>query len=83
MSIHPVTVPKVVGALLDSGRSAEIVSTLLSLPGVRANVPVNLVIDEVERRDKLRILLPWLEQCKNDGVKVSDVHNSLMKSALA
>ena len=78
--IAPNKTPAVVGALLDSDASAVddvyIKSLLLSVKNL---VPVAELTAEVERRNKLRLLLQLLETLVADGSQDPAVHTALAK----
>jgi len=46
---------------------------------VRAMAPAEQLVEEVEKRNRLKLLQPWLEQRQNEGVQEAAVHNALMK----
>ena len=46
---------------------------------VRAMAPAEALVEEVEKRNRLKLLQPWLEQRQNEGVQEAAVHNALMK----
>ncbi|XP_022191703.2 clathrin heavy chain [Nilaparvata lugens] len=69
--------PAVVGSLLDAGCHEEIVKNLIStVPNLYSTVEL---IDQVERRNRLKLLLPWLEQQVEKGNGNSYISNSLAK----
>ncbi|RZF40357.1 hypothetical protein LSTR_LSTR008787 [Laodelphax striatellus] len=69
--------PVVVGSLLDAGCHEEIVKNLIStVPNLYSTVEL---IDQVERRNKLKLLLPWLEQQVEKGNENSYISNCLAK----
>jgi len=46
---------------------------------VRAMAPAEALVEEVEKRNRLKLLQPWLEARVNEGVQEAAVHNALMK----
>jgi clathrin heavy chain len=46
---------------------------------VRSLIPVESLVDEVEKRNKLKMLNPFLEQLVSEGSKDPQVHNALGK----
>ncbi|CAG8794244.1 10092_t:CDS:2, partial [Cetraspora pellucida] len=42
-------------------------------------VPVDQLVQEVEKRNRLKLLLPWLEQRVNEGSQDPAVFNALAK----
>merc|ERR1719217_2048296 len=75
--VNPMKAPFVAGALLDSDCSEDFVRALIL--SVRAMAPAEQLVEEVEKRNRLKLLQPWLEQRQNEGVQEAAVHNALMK----
>merc|ERR1719217_1057185 len=75
--VNPMKAPQVAGALLDSDCSEDFVRALIL--SVRAMAPAESLVEEVEKRNRLKIIQPWLEQRQNEGVQEAAVHNALMK----
>jgi clathrin heavy chain len=67
----------VVGKLLDLDAEEEFLRGLLD--SVRMLCPVEPLVEEVERRNRLRLLQPWLEQRVRDGNTDAPTHNALGK----
>lgn len=59
---------QVVGALLDSEADDTFINNLIL--SVRSLIPVEALVDEVEKRNKLKLLNPFLEQLVSEGSKV-------------
>lgn len=59
---------QVVGALLDAEAEESFVNNLIL--SVRSLVPVEALVEEVEKRNKLKLLNPFLEQLVSEGSKV-------------
>merc|ERR1719387_2817726 len=59
VKVNPTNAPTVVGTLIDLDCSEDFIKNLLQ--NVRAACPVEKLVEEVEQRNRLRILLPWLE----------------------
>ena len=57
-----------VGALLDAEADEAFVTNLIL--SVRSLVPVEALVEEVEKRNKLRMLNAFLEQLVSEGSKV-------------
>ncbi len=66
-----------IGALLDLDCSEDFIKDLLQ--SVRAACPVEALVEEVEKRNRLRLLLPWLEQRLAEGNQETPLHNALAK----
>jgi len=75
--VNPGKTPKVVGKLLDLNCEQTFIQTLLN--SVRNLCPVDPLVEEVERRNKLRMLEPWLEQRVNEGNQEASTHNAIGK----
>jgi clathrin heavy chain len=75
--VNPMKAPQVAGALLDADCSEDFVRALIL--SVRAMAPAEQLVEEVEKRNRLKLLQPWLEQRQNEGVQEAAVHNALMK----
>jgi len=75
--VNPMKAPQVAGALLDADCSEDFVRALIL--SVRAMAPADQLVEEVEKRNRLKILQPWLEARVNEGVQEAPVHNALMK----
>jgi clathrin heavy chain len=73
--------PQVVGTLLDLSHSEEQIKKLLV--GVRPPADekdfVGQLVEQVEKRNRLKILRPWLEERKEEGSEDPHVHNGLAK----
>ena len=41
--------------------------------------PAEQLVEEIEKRNRLKILQPWLEQRQNEAVQEQAVVNALMK----
>ena len=57
-----------VGALLDAEAEDGFINNLIL--SVRSLIPVEALVEEVERRNKLKMLNPFLEQLVSEGSKV-------------
>lgn len=77
VKVNPANCPEVVGTLIDLDCSEDFVKGLLQ--NVRAACPVEPLVAEVEKRNRLRILLPWLEARQSEGNQDPALHNALAK----
>jgi len=77
VKVNPVNCPTVVGSLIDLDCSEDFVKSLLQ--SVRGGCPVDPLVDEVEKRNRLRILLPWLEARVAEGNQEPQLHNAIAK----
>ena len=46
---------------------------------MRAQCPVDPLVEEMEQRNRLRLLLPWLESRVAEGNQEPSLHNALAK----
>eukprot|EP00475_Leptophrys_vorax_P023365 TRINITY_DN31984_c0_g1_i1.p1 TRINITY_DN31984_c0_g1~~TRINITY_DN31984_c0_g1_i1.p1 ORF type:complete len:1710 (+),score=512.71 TRINITY_DN31984_c0_g1_i1:70-5199(+) len=68
--------PKVIGSLLDMNCDEEKIKNLIS--GLRPpHVPIELLVEEILKRNRLRMLLPWLEARRQEGSEDRALHNAL------
>lgn len=76
--VNPSRTPAVIGALLDVDCEESIIKGLLnSVPA--AAVPIDELVNEVETRNRLKLLLPFLEATLNAGNQQPAVYNALAK----
>jgi len=75
--VNPTQCPAVIGSLIDLDCSEYFIKTLLQ--NVRAACPVEPLVAEVEKRNRLCILLPWLEGRVAEGNQDPFLHNGIAK----
>mmetsp|Transcript_15803 Transcript_15803/g.20869 ORF Transcript_15803/g.20869 Transcript_15803/m.20869 type:complete len:1733 (+) Transcript_15803:212-5410(+) len=75
--VSPQKTPKVVGKLLDLDCNEDFVRGLLNATGLAC--PVEELVEEVERRNRLRLLQPWLEARLATGNTETATHNAIGK----
>ncbi len=75
--VNPSKTAQVVGALLDMDCDEAFIQSLLQ--SVLGQVPINELTTEVEKRNRLKILLPFLEQSLSQGIQDQAVYNALAK----
>ena len=75
--INPANTHLVVGALLDSDCNEDYLKNLLLSVGSKC--PAADLIEEVEKRNRLRIIQSWLEARRNEGSQEPDIHNAIGK----
>lgn len=68
--VNPSKAPMVVGALLDLEAPDDFVTNLIL--SVRSLIPVEQLVEEVEKRNRLKLLNPFLEHLVSEGSKVGD-----------
>ena len=74
--VNPARTPAVVGGLLDVDCDESIIKSLLQTVNP-ASIPIDELVSEVESRNRLKILLPFLEA--NIGNQQQAVYNALAK----
>mmetsp|Transcript_39448 Transcript_39448/g.98764 ORF Transcript_39448/g.98764 Transcript_39448/m.98764 type:complete len:1743 (+) Transcript_39448:183-5411(+) len=77
VKVNPQQAPTVIGTLIDLDCSEDFIKGLLQ--NVRGACPVSPLVEEVEKRNRLRLLLPWLEARMAEGNQEPDLHNALAK----
>lgn len=75
--VNPSKTPQVVAALLDVDCDESIIKSLLQ--SVLGQVPIVDLCDEVEKRNRLKILLPFLEATLASGSQDKAVYDTLAK----
>nr|KAJ3422166.1 hypothetical protein HK105_000871 [Polyrhizophydium stewartii] len=69
--------PEVIGALMDVDCDENIIKNLLL--SVTGPIPVDRLVEETEKRNRLKIALPWLETKAREGSVDPAVYNALGK----
>mmetsp|Transcript_60475 Transcript_60475/g.187310 ORF Transcript_60475/g.187310 Transcript_60475/m.187310 type:complete len:1025 (-) Transcript_60475:91-3165(-) len=77
VKVNPTNCPLVIGMLIDLDCSEDFIKTLLQ--NVRAACPIEPLVAEVEKRNRLRVLLPWLEARVAEGNQDPYLHNGIAK----
>eukprot|EP00698_Gefionella_okellyi_P003029 TRINITY_DN12851_c0_g1_i1.p1 TRINITY_DN12851_c0_g1~~TRINITY_DN12851_c0_g1_i1.p1 ORF type:complete len:1713 (+),score=451.79 TRINITY_DN12851_c0_g1_i1:76-5214(+) len=75
--VNPLRTPMVVGALLDSDCEESFIKNLIM--SVRNMCSVEELVDQVEKRHRLKLLQPWLEARIAEGNQDPAAHNALAK----
>ncbi|KAJ9249588.1 hypothetical protein DTO207G8_6562 [Paecilomyces variotii] len=76
--VNPSRTPAVVGGLLDVDCDESIIKNLLSTVDP-ASIPIDDLVNEVESRNRLKLLLPFLEATLATGNQQQAVYNALAK----
>ncbi|KAI9780804.1 MAG: hypothetical protein M1835_004428 [Candelina submexicana] len=76
--VNPSRTPAVVGGLLDVDCDESIIKNLLQLVD-SASIPIDELVSEVESRNRLKLLLPFLEATLASGNQQQAVYNALAK----
>eukprot|EP00392_Amoebophrya_sp_AT5.2_P014825 g14986.t1 len=75
VKVNPLNTPKFVGTLIDLDCSEDFIKQLLQ--AVRSACPVESLVSECEKRNRLRLLQPWLEARVSEGNQEKPLHNAL------
>lgn len=75
--VNSVRTPQVVGGLLDVDCDETTIKTLLA--SVTGNFPVDELVQEVEQRNRLKLILPWLEARVQAGSQDAPIFNAIAK----
>lgn len=76
--VNPARTPAVIGGLLDVDCDESIIKNLLSTINP-ASIPIDELVSEVETRNRLKLLLPFLEATLAAGNQQQAVYNALAK----
>ena len=76
--VNPTRAPAVVGGLLDVDCDEGIIKSLLASVSPES-IPVEDLVQEVESRNRLKLLLPFLESTLQSGNQQQAVYNALAK----
>lgn len=79
--MNPKAAPKVVGTLLELNASEEQIRKLITSVRPPPDMPdfTKQLVEEVEKRSRLKILRTWLEERVSEGSQDPEVHNGLGK----
>jgi clathrin heavy chain len=75
--VSPQKTPQVIGKLLDLDTNEDLIREILN--SVRNQCPVEPLVDEVDKRNRLRMLQPWLEARIAEGNTETATHNAIGK----
>ncbi|XP_030624579.1 clathrin heavy chain 1 [Chanos chanos] len=75
--VNPSRLPVVIGGLLDVDCSEDVIKNLMMV--VRGDFSTDQLVEEVEKRNRLKLLLPWLESRLQEGCEEPATHNALAK----
>ncbi len=75
--VNPSRLPVVVGGLLDVDCPEDQIKQCIM--SVRGQFSVDELVEEVEKRNRMKLLLPWLETRIHEGSQDPSVHNALAK----
>ncbi|KAI9221518.1 hypothetical protein BC828DRAFT_404854 [Blastocladiella britannica] len=77
--VNSARTPAVIGALLDVDCDEPTIKSLLASVQRSTAVAVDALVAEVEKRNRLKLLLPWLEVKVKEGSQDTAVYNALAK----
>jgi len=77
VKVNPLKCPQVIGSLIDLDCSEDFIKTLLQ--NVRAACPAEPLVEQIEKRNRLRLILPWLEARVAEGNQDPHLHNAMAK----
>lgn len=75
--VNSARTPQVIGGLLDVDCDESTIKSLLA--SVTGNFPIDELVQEVEQRNRLKLILPWLEARVQSGSQDPAVFNALAK----
>ncbi|KAI9336615.1 hypothetical protein DFJ73DRAFT_646661 [Zopfochytrium polystomum] len=75
--VNPARTPEVIGGLLDVDCEESVIKNLLL--SVRSPVPIDDLVAEVEKRNRLKLLLPYLESKIKEGSLETPIFNAIAK----
>ncbi|KAK3591520.1 hypothetical protein CHS0354_031628 [Potamilus streckersoni] len=75
--VNPARLPVVIGGLLDVDCGEDVIKQLIMV--VKGQFSTDELVEEVEKRNRLKLLLPWLEMRSHEGVNEAATHNALAK----
>ncbi len=75
--VNPSRLPVVVGGLMDVDSAEDQIKQMIL--SVRGQFSVDELVEEVEKRNRMKLLLPWLETRIHEGSVDPAVHNALAK----
>ncbi|XP_022243917.1 clathrin heavy chain 1-like [Limulus polyphemus] len=77
VKVNPSRLPVVIGGLLDVDCSEDIIKSLIM--NVKGQFSTDELVEEVEKRNRLKLLLSWLEMRVHEGIIEPATHNALAK----
>ena len=75
--VNSMRTPQVVGGLLDVDCDENVIKNLLA--SITGNFPIDELVQEVESRNRLKLILPWLESRIQAGSQDPAVFNAIAK----
>jgi clathrin heavy chain len=78
--VNSARTPQVVGGLLDVDCEETTIKNLLN--SVTGSFPIDELVEEVEKRNRLKLILPWLESRIQQGQTDPAIYNAVAKIAI-
>ncbi|THH15617.1 hypothetical protein EW146_g4889 [Bondarzewia mesenterica] len=75
--VNSIRTPQVIGGLLDVDCDETTIKGLLA--SVTGNFPIDELVHEVEQRNRLKLILPWLEARVQSGSQDPAIYNAMAK----
>lgn len=80
VKVNPGNCPRVIGALVDLDCQEDVITGLLT--NVRSACPIGPLVEELEKRNRLKIVQSWLEARVAEGSTEPALHNAMAKVAI-
>ena len=78
LKVNPNNVPIVAGTLMDLDSNEDFIKNLILTAGTYC--PAAALVEEIGKRGRLKIIMPWLEARINEGSTEPAVHNAIAKT---
>ncbi|WFD03268.1 Clathrin heavy chain [Malassezia obtusa] len=78
--VNSTRTPQVIGGLLDVDCDEGVIKDMLA--SVSGPIPVDELVDEVEKRNRLKLILPWLRTQIEAGHEDEALYNAMAKIAI-
>lgn len=78
--VNPSRLPFVIGYLLDANCDAKVVESLVL--SVHGHFSIQELVHEVEKRNRLKVLLPWLEMKSAEMNIIFETWNKIQKEIM-
>ena len=78
--VNSTRTPQVIGGLLDVDCDEGVIKNLLA--SVTGPIPVDELVDEVEKRNRLKLILPWLKTQIESGNEDQALYNAMAKISI-
>ena len=78
--VNSTRTPQVIGALLDVDCDEGVIKNILE--SVTGPIPVDELTDEVEKRNRLKLIMPWLKKQIESGSEDQALYNAMAKISI-